>query len=192
MLIDPTERKTPRRSIIYCWKIASTMDAPRLASLKGACADPASRRKHPGDFAFASPTAAVGATPPRRAEGPTRVVEARKRVLQTPCVPREVAFERKHRSLRDRNVVGRLSRVDCGPGFAVPFVRCLRPPLMGVRPKRTGVRRGRAPCSEAGGDRPSRVGTAAAACCANHRLARRGVPSRKTVPELMSRHQRRS
>jgi hypothetical protein len=81
MLIDAAKLQAPRRSIIYSWKIAPAMDAPRLAPLKGGCANPARRRKHRGDLPFAPPAPRVGAASFRRAKGQTRIVEARKRVL---------------------------------------------------------------------------------------------------------------
>jgi hypothetical protein len=56
------------------------MNASRLASLKGACADPARRRKHCGDFPFTPPTPQVGAAAFWFAKRPARVVEARERI----------------------------------------------------------------------------------------------------------------
>jgi hypothetical protein len=88
------------------------MDASRLAPLNGACADPASGRKHRSDFPFAPPRAPIGAHAPVLAQGPKRVVEARKRIVQTRRVSRKVPFEGEHRSLRDRDVGRRLVSAD--------------------------------------------------------------------------------
>jgi hypothetical protein len=145
MLIDAAKPQAPRRSIIYSWKIAPAMDAPRLAPLKGARADPSSRREHRGRFPFAPPPPPVGAAAPSAAKGPKRVIEAGKRISKTHCVSGEVSFKWEHRSLRDGDVEGRLRRVDRGSDLAAVRVRCLRSPLMGAGSKRRGVRRSRTP-----------------------------------------------
>jgi hypothetical protein len=119
------------------------MDAPRFASLEGANAEPAGRRKHSGDFPFTPSAPWVGATAFRVAKGSGRLVEASEGILQTLCVSREVPFQGKHRSLRDGNVGSCLLRVDRGPRGRFPLARFLPASLMRARPKLRGVRRSR-------------------------------------------------
>lgn len=126
MLIDAAELKAPPRNVTAGGKIAPAMDAARLAPLKRARADPASGRKHRGDFPLAPPAAPIGAAALVLAQGPKRVVEARKQILQTRSVSRKIPFEGEHRSLRDGDVGGRLLSGDRCSWIAAALICYLR------------------------------------------------------------------